>query len=780
MSAWRLAAVLALAALASGGPRVAGAWNVKCLNAQGHDCTDPYERAQTPWSSHPDNEHRALLERALALSGLPGAFADDFDVVVFTSGEELEATVLTDPLTGTSSTFRHQSIRPVRLRPHRMRTRTLSVPMMASLPDFSYTLWDWASGNERCPPDRGNDDAVDCHNYETHIGWLNSNHMVPQAERFYEHLHALALLRAAQCKRFTDAVPAAVRPRFERYLFACEKLALVIEGVAHHYLQDSWATGHMWERWGGPEIADFGNDRALGFAIAGVTGLIHGAKAVLDAHAPFSTFGPWDDPMNAPHPAVGFVMPGGTVPFAGVGDLYLPELFGQDPDGTGYRQGGDAFDAQRGALLGCAVDGLRTVYDATAKLHGPLRAASTSGIDDFRHVADPSCWSQRATNRAIAEGCGIHRGAYPNQSPIDLSNGVSGYLLLVAETELIPTLAGAPVLTGDRLDQFRADVAYACTLAKAVAADPTQADGTYLAAGRLPAVLGIAPGGAYARGGAASPGQLPASFADPFLPWNLDAPDPALQERTQTLNLAFADAHAADRCSELAEGNLEAYRDAVRDAVDARDVALTAVRIAQCVQMATPHLRFGVDGDHDLRREAFCAYVAPASARFVYTGEDPASFTGSEPTDLPSVEAAVGEWCTASPSTTTTTTPISSTTTTMPGPPFVVTTSCTRSVRVNNGPFRDASVAVVAEGGKGPYTVSFDATPGLQTSTSSMSVGGSLRSEDPDGSYTLTATIGDGRGHSGTRSATVTKLNGVFSFENCDSVSDITFVGPGG
>jgi hypothetical protein len=768
----RLAAALALAALVSGEPRGAGAWNAWCVNGQGRKCTDPYERARTPWTPHPDNEHRALLERTLALSGLPGAFAEDFDVVVFTSGETLEATVLTNPLTGTSATFRHESIRPVRLRAQRKRTRTVSIPMMASLPDFSYTLWDWASGNETCPPDPTNRDAVDCHNYETHIGWLNSNHMGTQAERFYEHLHALALQRAAQCKRFADDVPALALPRFDRYLFACEKLALVIEGVAHHYLQDAWAIGHMWERWGGPEVGDFGNDRALGFAIAGLTGLIHGGKAMLDElpHLPGDD-DPYDDPMNAPHLAVGFVMPGGAAAFHGVGDVFLPELLGQDPDGGGYRQGGDAFEGQRGALLGCAVDGVRTVYDATAKLHGPLGAAQASGIDDFRHVADPSCWSQRATNGAIGDGCGIHKGEYPNQQ-----RSPPYPLVVLAETTLVPTVVGAPVLTGDRLETFRFDATYACMLAMAIAADPAQADGTELASGGLPNLLGIAPGGAFARGGAANPGQLPASFADPFLPWTLEASDAALRERTQALTLTFADAHAADRCSELGAGDLEAYRDAVREA----GVGEREARIAQCVQMVTPHLRFGVEGAYDLRREAFCAFVAPDTASFVYTNEDPASFTGREPTDLPSVEAAVAEWCTASASTTTTTSTTSSTATTAPPRPLALATSCYRAVRANGGPFRDAGVAVLADDGRGPYEVGFDATPGLRVSVSSSGAGGDIRFEDPDDSYTLTVTISDGTGRNGTRTATVTKLDGVFSFEGCDRISDITFVGPGG
>lgn len=632
-------------ALCTLAPAPSRAWDVRCEDAAGVPCPDGLAAARTTWNPHPRAEHRAMLERTLGLAGLPADFQLPFRLTVFTAGDTLAGG--------------YPTLRPVPVLADRTHERETSVPAMASLPDFSYTLWDWASGNEGCPPDPLNPDPIDCHKYETHIGWLNSNHMLPQGQRFYEHLHRLALERARACRQTFDDVPALHIPRFAPYVRACEKQALVIEAVGQHYLQDAWASGHMWERWGGPEVTDFGGNRGLGFAVATLTGLIHGAKASLDVTPVFSLLAPWDDPLNAPHPDVEYVDGGlgpGTGPLAGVGDVFMPELLGVVPSG---------FDLtlQRRALFGCAVDGVRGVYGETAQLHGPMTAPNDAEADLARDVDTPACWSQRVTNRALGAGCGIHQGHYPstNQLALDITPG--GFLVLLAETQVAPLVAGAQPLTSPLLDDFRADAAFACSLALALAADPTTADGTDLASGGFPSIAGIEPNSFYARGGTADPTNLPASWADPFLPWNLSETDAALREQKEALNLTFADAHAADRCRDLTEAQLLTFRDAVQLAKDASAGAeVVAARCGQCAQMVTPHLRFGIPVNHDPRREAFCTFVGPAAAAFVYTEENPATFTGGEPTDLGALLVAASTWCGCGTTTTTTTT--SSTTTT--------------------------------------------------------------------------------------------------------------------
>jgi plastocyanin len=630
-----VAVVAAIAGLVA--PDAEG-WDVRCEHEDGSECTDPYDRAQTFWPAHPRAEHRAILERTLEISGLPAAFRDPFTLAVYTSGQPLSATV---KVGDGPQTFTHESIRPMRIEANRTRIRELTIQGMASTPDFSYALWDWASGNELCPPDPGSADAIDCHNYETHIGWLNSNHMLPQSRRFYEHLHGLAITRAKQCKAVHDEIPEADRERFMGYVLACEREALALEGVGQHYLQDSWATGHMWERWGGPEIADFGGDRTLGFMVGAFVGSIHGSKAALDVNPKTAFLAPWDDPLNAPFADVVY-RDGVTGDLVhGAGDVFLQsDVFGQSTTVPAD---------QRRSMLGCAVDGVRAVYAETARVHGPLEAADTSAFDASRSVANDSCWSQRVTNLAMSAGCGVHNGPAPLAQPF--IPAPVGNILLWALSEA--ENQGLPPLSVTRQLAFQRDAAFACTLAAAYAAVPIVRDGVELASGGMPSIAGIEPNSSYARGSSSTP---PASWADPFLPWTLFLGALEQKQRTEALHLTFLDAHAAERCTEIDATELSAQRGSVQRAQDGGDSVVIATRCEECARITAPHLRFGVEGDHDDRREALCAFVAPAPVDFVYTGEDPATFTGNEPTDQGSIESAARVVCGCDTTTTTTTT----------------------------------------------------------------------------------------------------------------------------
>jgi hypothetical protein len=637
---WLALFVFTVAAAASVRAR---AWDVACEVVPGVNCADPYARAQTYWGPAPRAEHRALLDATLELAGLPPSLRDKFTLNVFASDDAL--------LVENGGSY--HSVRPVLHDAARRRSREMSIPGMANLPDMSYALWDLAAGNELCPPDPSpGADALDCHNYETHIGWLNSNHMLPQSRRWYEHLHALALTQAAECRRQSDAVPDALRDRYKPYLLACEKQALMLEAVGHHYLQDSWSMGHLWERWGGTEEEDFDGDGALGFAVAGFTGLIHGGKAVFDES--FSAFAPWDDPMCAPHDNVTYVDKGATPveEHPGAGDIFLPAV-----NGMGALGAGDPFRAQRRALFGCAVDGMRAVYGATGRVHGALHEPVYTEFDPLRSVDSDSCWAQRATNKAIAEGCGIHRGEAPNAvritPPENLSPlGTAAALqpLLMAELGIIPFIAGAPaILNPVTYNRFRLDASWACAIAMALALDPEYRDGTDLAEGGLPALAGIEPNHVYARGDPATH-TPPAFWADPFPPWSLNDDESEEAPRKEMLNLFLADANAAQRCRDFGAADLDGYVAAVAQARNAgADSLVVDARCGQCVQLVAPHLRHGVAGNYDTGREAFCGLVASDGAAFLYTEEDPGSFTGPEPLTFAALEEAARTVCGCEP-----------------------------------------------------------------------------------------------------------------------------------
>lgn len=624
--------VLSLAACLAP-PPPASAYDSHC-GVGAIECDDGFAAARTRWGVEDNGledrraEHRTIWLLSRDVAGLPANLDDTIRLPVFTNGG------------GVGGAFR--TVEPVASAAVRAEERVTSLAEMAQLPDFSYTLWDWATGNELCPPDAAQD-ARECHDYFPHIGLLNSSHMLPQAERFYRWYHDLALARAADCRTMHDDLGSdEQRARFEPWVLACETEAMLLEAVGHHFLQDAWSMGHMWERWGGPEVSDFDGDRTLGAAIAAFTGIIHGAKSLLGEG--------FDDPLCAPHPGVGYIDGRTGAHEPGLGDVFLDDVL--------LPAAGDAdYGRQRRALLGCAVDGMRAVYGATAQRHGEMAEPRAAEIDAGRRVTDASCWGQRATNQALGIGFGLHVGTSPDQVPMlevapeefidvfgvdqvtgddgELNNGVLPIGVLVwALSEFAPRV-GLPPLDTVTANRFRRDAARAATLAATRGADPETGLLTDLASGGLPPLAGIRPNASFAR-------QVPSTYIDPPLPWGLFEAGPE-GERREALALTFADAHATDRCLALTTADLEGYRAAVD--VAGTDEARRAAACGQCELMVAPHLRFGVAGNHDVRREALCEFLAPGVASFVFTDEDPASFTGTEPTDRAALERAARTWC---------------------------------------------------------------------------------------------------------------------------------------
>ncbi|MCA9540952.1 MAG: hypothetical protein KC620_18760, partial [Myxococcales bacterium] len=87
--------------------------------------------------------------------------------------------------------------------------RPMTIAEFAQLPDWSYGMGDWMTGNETCPATnvlRGNLDRVKhCHSFQTHMGSVNSTHFLPQAQHIYARYHRLALAVAARCQTMANA-----------------------------------------------------------------------------------------------------------------------------------------------------------------------------------------------------------------------------------------------------------------------------------------------------------------------------------------------------------------------------------------------------------------------------------------------------------------------------------------------------------------------------------------------------------------------------------------------
>lgn len=528
------------------------------------DC-DGFEAAQTPWSE--TSEHASLWKRARVLAGLPALVDEPFSVH-------------TASMDG--------SFAPARFdRAELLLSRMISIPAFAQLPDFSYALWDWTSGNETCPPNDTDFAALPCHAFEHHMGWLNSNHFLPQAERSYGHFHALAVARATECRAFRDRIRDRqgdeFAPELAAILRACDRESLLIEAIAQHFMQDAWSSGHMWERWGSPDLADFlGPAQGLPIdqhasAVAMTSGLIHGAKAVLGT----------DDPLCAPRDSVRWIAGDGGDPRPGAGDLFLASVL-EDSE----------FSQQRERLDACTAGSLREVYAASAQSLGDLAGGAVSSSDRR------TCFGQRATNDAMFHAAGLHVGPFF----FPLSGTTASTLLWFAG-------AVQPVLS----KRLQADLwSLGTRLAVYASRRPR---GVEMATFELGTLLGMKRNGAYA--------DKPPPYLDPPLPW-LPAPAPARASASDAGNIiarTFVDAHAGDWCDTWVEGGGELDLETLRARAQDRelDPAVRDVACEICTQFASRALRVGdpMDRAPSPAREPACAFLAadPQRVQYVYVPE---------------------------------------------------------------------------------------------------------------------------------------------------------------
>ena len=523
------------------------------------------------------DEHRRLWELTREKAGLPAGVSSTAQLRVFTSATPLNVdgqqltSLLPVPFTETA----------------RVQVRSFTPGELAQLPDFSYALWDWATGHETCPLSGVGADATLCHDFASHMGPVNSNHFLPQAAGFYAHYHALALARAAQCKAMRDAVGGA--ERFSAYLRACELQALTLEAVGHHYLQDSWSMGHMWQRWGSPELSDFPSggqdprDRAVLIALA--SGLLHGARGVLQRLPQWTSYDV-NDALCAPHSSVEFVTPGGER-YPAIGDDYLELL---PPVGTGT-----TYSQQSERLFSCAVSGMRQVYAAAGENHGALGAPS-AGLRTVDPTG-PECFGQRATNRSMLTAAAVQFRLAGQQVSLGLDSRVVG--------QMVPTVAkqtGEVPVPAKLKNEFRLSMQRIVSLTRLIAKE--RPEGTELADGRFGDFLGAKPNREYTLSG------VRASYVDPQLPWPRPAgAQPAEQERATALARVFHRGHAAEWCQAFRTDGLEALRNRASDG--ALDATTRQAACEACSEFAVRHLRVGTGpASYDTSAEPLCHYLS--------------------------------------------------------------------------------------------------------------------------------------------------------------------------
>lgn len=509
------------------------------------------------------DEHRKLWEMTRAKAGLPALVSATQTLTVFTGPDQVS---LGDDAMG-------PTLIPVPFEAAaQIAYRSYSVGEFTQLPDFSWALWDWASGHETCPLE-GATSLADCHDFAAHMGPVNSNHFLPQSREYYRHYHQLALARAAECRAVGMKLSAA-GGRFEAFQRDCELEALTLEAVAQHYLQDSWSMGHMWERWGSSTLSDFPGatieekrDRAVLTAL--VAGFFHGARSVLQALPSWTTFDV-NDAMCAPWDDVRFKATDGTLS-QGVGDDYLGTF-----QGTPY-------DPQSTRFFQCAVSGLLEVYSASGEQHGP--AMPEGGFVSVDPTSE-TCFGQRATNQAIALGAAVNLKIAGLQSTIPIDARFVSLLL-----PKVARASGKVAVEPKLRNEFRFELQRAVTVARLAAKDDPE--GTTLASGQWGSFMGVQPNGAYSG---------IASYIDAPWPW-----DPG-NERTQYVRRTFHRAHAAEWCESTTVANIDALKARAQDPLlplTERAVACTA-----CTELAVRHLRIGTASTWDTAQEPLCGYLS--------------------------------------------------------------------------------------------------------------------------------------------------------------------------
>jgi hypothetical protein len=420
------------------------------------------------------------------------------------------------------------------------------------------------------------------------MGPVNANHFVPQSREFYSAGHRAAMSRATACREMQTRLGGDGRGNgpFAHYVLACEIEALAIEAVAQHYLQDAWSTGHMWQRWGAPELGEVpGHNtderRARALLVALTAGLVHGARGVLQA-VPSSVAYDVNDALSAPLAGVRFLLAGRLG--QGLGDDYLDTMIppGSDTPNPAYR-------AQYERMMQCTSAGLLEVYRESGMQHGAVRGDATlhGGVDP----TSDACWSQRVTNLAMLTATGIQYRVLGMQNETELDARLVSWML-----PNLSATSGHAAMNDQLRNVFRFELTRVVSRIRLVAR--TAPDGTQLAEGGFGDFMGVHPNGAYLEQARHT------SYADPPAPWGaaMNSSDARIREHASALVRTFHEAHADDLCAATSQATLDALR------AHASDSSLPAlahtVACDACATLASRHVTVAV-------RPSLCSRLVP-------------------------------------------------------------------------------------------------------------------------------------------------------------------------
>lgn len=579
---------------------------------------------------HYDSEHRDIFQDNLTATGISALWNAEYDIYVPTLAEPTWYTSPTLVLSGEPYSLIPADFTAAQ----RLRERSLVPSMFAELPDFSYSMWDWMTGNEQCAPGPIPSVTGDaCYEFGGWMGSLNSTHFVPQASWNYLQYHDLAVDLAGQCADYhgamsysaTSAGPIPTHlikvldcgrdglcPGDEGYsspddgeldgiddfLEQCMVQALMFESLSHHFLQDSWSTGHMWHRWGGPDTVDFANNLRVGLAVAMTSGFIHGSRSVTHLDDRMCSTAQWryawgatlGTPLPAGHPVysnVGF--PYGV--YNGVGDLFLGNLAGTQ---------NTMFDE-------CSQVSICETYAAGAPVWGAAPGSCAGSV--ISNSGDSRCHDQRTTNQSVWNGSGLDMGILGTR-PL---NGSFIYGVVKAKSGVNGTaLACPPSAATTEKACLSAELARLHTgFNLAAIVDP---NGISAATNTGPLAVGSYMG----IGANESFASFTPSYFDSFeAPWDGDIP------REEWLLQALHRGNAQYWCENLTHDDIYTLRNRCQNTTLSSDEQETACSL--CEEFAPRQLRIGCSPDeYTDDRQPLCATIAdPDEVDFVYLNRSP-------------------------------------------------------------------------------------------------------------------------------------------------------------